>query len=251
MSVSKEYYNFPYCNYPYTFYDKLSFYSSKTTCFFMKLCGIGIYSKLIFGHKHHSRININNTSLVEINDLVKYHKSKIKTTLAYGIISGLIASPIMIGLFRNNYIDHDYLLLGQKTIIIFSLHNIYKIICHIYNNVQLSTKYNTINHAIKIMNYVENNNMGENFHKKKTKWIKYLDETNNYCIYNSYYLNLLCIFENEYLADEFIKNLQQLSIPQIDELSENMDIFDKMRNDFIKDKTYIYLMNKYKDIYKN
>nr|AEX62701.1 hypothetical protein mv_R496 [Moumouvirus Monve] len=33
MSVSKEYYGFPYCQYPCTYYDKLLYYSSKTTCF--------------------------------------------------------------------------------------------------------------------------------------------------------------------------------------------------------------------------
>nr|AEX62702.1 hypothetical protein mv_R497 [Moumouvirus Monve] len=235
--------------------------------FFMKLCGIGVYSKLIFGHNHHSIININNATNVKINEMKKYHKSKIKTTLIYGIVGGLVASPIIMGLYHYNYINDSYLLTGYKSIAIIFSHNIYKIIAHIYNNIQLSIKYNILSHGIKIMNHVENNNIThkniskkeirlnihKNINKQKTQWIKYCskNEINNYCIFNSYYINLMCNFENEYLADEFMEKLQQLSIMQIDDMAKNTNILDKMRNDFIKDKMYIYLMNKYKNIYKS
>ncbi|AGF85255.1 hypothetical protein QJ854_gp527 [Moumouvirus goulette] len=266
MSVSKEYYSFPYCNYPYTFNDKISYYSNKTICYFMKLCGFGIYSKLIFGHNHHSIIDTNNITIIKLDEMTSYHKTKIKTSLIYGLIGGIIASPIITGLYYYNRINYDYFLTGHKSIVILLSHNIYKTIAHVYNNIQLSIKYDILNHGIKIMNHVDKNisnnnisnkqmviNIRKNINKQKMQWIKYNfnNEINDCCIFNSYYTNLICNFENEHLVNEFIEKLQQLTIRQVDDMAKNTSILKKMRNDFVKDKIYIHLMNIYKDIYSS
>lgn len=258
------YYSFPYCDYPYTYRDKFLYYTCSTTCWVMKSIGLGLYSCFVFGKYHHRYFNYKNVSLTKINNVIKYHKKKIFNDIKYGTIIGFVALP-MIGFLRyKNYIDNKKInWLIYATIIIESLYG-YNILAHIYNNIRLCICREIKNHGIKIKNYINKinqdyqfnddmiQNIYENINKQKLTWMLTQSLDNKYfAVYNSYYNNILFVFNDEQIIQEFMAKLNTLNINDIDNLSINSQQIDKFRNDFIQDTMYISIMGCYKSIYND
>nr|WBF70709.1 hypothetical protein [Megavirus caiporensis] len=260
--MTMSYYSFPYCDYPYTHRDKILYYSYSTTCWVMKSIGLGFYSRFIFGKHHHRHFSYEKVSLTTINNVIEYHKKKIISNIGYGTIIGFITLPVIGFLNYKNYIDNQNTNQLVYMIIIIELCYGYNVLAHFYNNIRLCISREIINHGIKIKNFVNkinqndrsNDNMIQNIHentnRQKLTWIYIQSPDNKYhAVYNSYYNNILFVFNDGYVIQEFMDKLNTLNINDIDNLSNNPEQIDKLKNDFVRDIMYISIMDCYKSIY--
>ncbi|AVL93884.1 hypothetical protein mvi_524 [Megavirus vitis] len=258
------YYSFPYCDYPYTYRDKFIYYSYNTTCWVMKSIGLGFYSRFVFGKNHHRHLNYKNASLTKINNIIKHHKKKIINNIKYGTIFGIVTFPIIGFLSYKNYIDNQNINRFIYAVIVVESCYGYNILAHFYNNIRLCISREIINHGIKIKKFVSKinqnyqfddnmiQNIYENINKQKLSWILVQSPDNKYyAAYNSYYNNILFVFHDENIIQEFIVKLNTLNINDIDNLSNNPQQIDKLKNDFVQDRMYISIMGCYKSIYND
>lgn len=255
-------YNFPFHNYPYYRKDKIKYYFGKIACFGMKVIGVDFYSRCLWQQPYLTTQQINKINVKELQNLVNLSENKRKWHLK-GMMTNLIfIIPGIYGLYKLKGISYKYAfwaLISAGTLII---NNFYGILAHSYNNIYYNRKIDIINYHILIettlkmtikefeSTYLNHNqkiinieqSIFDNVNKNKITWIllqyKNADDCSVYVVSNGYYEYLYFIFDVKNTADEFIIELNKLTIDEIDSLSNNLNKAEEIKSEFIRNRIY-------------
>lgn len=262
MSQSRPLIGFPYCTYPYTFGQKCWFYFARGCQFTMNLIGVGIYSSFVRRSPLLAPGDLNTKTIEELeiatinlrqNSLKHLFGTFVPCILACNI--SISSSNYYFNYFIQNY--GKYLQWIKYLAEFATIIGAYNIMSNFYNSLTCQMQIGSIKHGQQIaraINAIKKDfremddtrpdvaSIGDNIYREinenKLSWKIFRNEDDggqlSYVISNNYYEHLIFVFNVYNTALEFMKELEQLNIYEIDAFAENKNKCREARNTFIK-----------------
>lgn len=261
---------FPYCNYPYTWKQKIKYYSGKFACANMCFAGVSLYARFLWKQPYLTTKQIANKNMEELNNLIELTGTKKIWHLKSLCLNILVLLSIKF-IFWNDKSPYfcqtyspvkNYIKYALGTICFVTTNNIYGVLAHTYNTIRFNRQIDIINHGMDIMNAIKTIDTDLSIREKnidtiiygkigqnKMTWISFdlLIKENKivYVIYNAYYEQIIFVFNSQKMANDFFVEISKLCIDQIDNLSDDPEKIIKIQNEFIKSRLYSNLIQFY------
>lgn len=245
------------CKYPYTFQQKMDFYSQEMYCSWLWVIGTGLYSKFI-----QRKPLLTDTILKEMsqNELEK-NKDTNKRKILYH--SGIIVVFCGISycchrLSNDNQTNKTLIIAPLICAATITINSFYNLISSMFNIIKINVHCQKNSHELEIVrilhavtkqfnesNFKINDRQISTIHimekldSRKIEWSvskkEYEPKKHTYVVYNGYYENLFFVFNVQDIANDFLMELKKMPIYQIDELAKNPKLVNVIQQDFIKD----------------
>ena len=150
MSLSKQTNCFPYYPYPYTYSEKLNYYSGRIFCIGATMVGAGAYARFILKQSYLNDKQIGQLEMQQLQKFVDTSNSKRKFHGKFLLTASILLVPGLVLGYRYKYIGYKQLIIASIGSGIVLLNNVYGILAHTYNSIRYNTKINKINHEDKI-----------------------------------------------------------------------------------------------------
>ncbi len=259
---------YPFCNYPYTFNQKISYYAKQSICNTIWILGTDIHAKYLANHPLLRENELTNKSSEDLQIIEKNEK---KRSFWYGCLlagtTGILCPVILYGYHKN--IQKKYMIGAIIGTGILFANNIYGFLSGIYNSIKVNICIDKNNHQADVYRAVHalasefkliemadqhNANMDKvsfikKLDEKKQIWNFYKfqldDDKFTYVVQNSYYENLTFLFEVESTATDFLKELSLISIMQIDYLATHPQKMKCVVKQFTYERIFKKILSEY------
>lgn len=212
MSLSK--------GYPYSFTEKLKYYSGKFFCYGAVIVGADLYSKFLWKQPSLTNTNIKEKNSDELYELVSISKNKMVWHFKSMLIDVCIFIPTSVLVYRLKPFTMTskqmYATIGTAGAL--CLNSVYGILTHSYNYIRISHQLNRMKYGI-IESIVE-----EQLIKEKCQWNMFEKgdgHNKTFIVHNEYYKNLIFFFEQQEIAQQSKEFLMKLPATQVDLMNEN------------------------------
>jgi len=213
MSVSK--------GYPYSFTEKIKYYSGKIFCFGSILIGADLYSILFLCKQPYlSNKVIKEKDSEELHNLATLSSNKTKWHFKNLMIGACIVIPgtFLIRRYKLVPVSPNQLYPFIALTGLLFINGIYGMVTNTYNHIRIKNhlallKYGQIESQVEELLAIE-----------KCTWDMFEitnDRNTTFVIYNAYYKNLKFFFEIKEIAEKFRSLLVRLSAQNIDWLNDN------------------------------
>ena len=237
MAVSKGYY-------PYSCVEKFNYYIGKIFCASASLFGASLYARIFCRTNYLTKKEIKNYNINGLKNLVICSNKNRKWHFNYLLFNVVLINPLVYGVYHTQIINTKQYFYATVVCCILLVNDIYGMIANMYNSIRYSQaiKQKKCLHA-KIYGNIHIDTMDNIVmslvSKEKCTWLLYSCTNNNdktFVIYNAYYQELIFIFQMENIAMDFMKELNILSLENIDYLLSHPKDVLRLQREFVVKK---------------